>query len=314
MKKLTLLLFSFLFTIIYAYDIGDVVLRETGDIIPEQVHNNLIYSDYQIHNPQYSDDIGSWSGNGPWGGNVRAIATSASDPMNVITACGFSMATNVGGVWYSNDGGITWQTSDLYGKPMYTVFASTASPGEFLAGGRYGLYKSVNSGESWNLLSLQSTFVLKVGEKYNNSDIIIAGYSSNVGVRRSIDGGLNWETVGLNTGFMKGFATTPANPEKMFLCGSSMSSSAFVSTDDGATWQAIGPAGAGEGIYVSPLDEDFILLGHENGLYKTINGGTDWTLVLTSGSGRNVVEKDGFVKSYFFVKSRPSKFDKSLLT
>jgi len=203
------------------------------------------------------------------------------------------MATNVGGVWFSNDGGVTWQTSDLYGKPMYTVFASTASPGEFLAGGRYGLYKSIDSGESWNLLSLQSTFVLKAGEKYNNSDIIIAGYSSNVGVRRSIDGGLTWETVSLNSGFMKGFATTPANPEKMFLCGSSMSSSAFVSSDDGSSWQAIGPAGAGEGIYVSPLDEDFILLGHENGLYKTINGGTDWTLVLSSGSGRNVVEKDG---------------------
>jgi len=293
MRKLTLLLFIFFLTIIYAIDIGEEVLRETGDIIPEQVNNNLIYSSPQIHNPQYSDDIGSWSGSGPWGGNVRSLATSASDPMNVITACGFSMATNVGGVWYSNDGGITWQTSDLYGKPMYTVFASTSSPGEFLAGGRYGLYKSVDSGESWNLLSLQSTFVLKAGEKYNNSDIIIAGYSSNVGVRRSIDGGLNWETVGLNTGFMKGFATTPANPEKMFLCGSSMLSSAFVSSDDGATWQAIGPAGAGEGIYVSPLDEDFILLGHENGLYKTINGGTDWTLVLTSGSGRNVVEKDG---------------------
>jgi len=293
MKKLiTIITVSLCFTISLIAETSDV----TGLEIPAPVNTQR----HKLSTEQTSNLRGleNWTGDGPWGGIIRSIATSSGDDSKVLTVCGFSMANN-GGVWKSENGGQDWYDTGLDHKPFYGLAASPTRDSVFYAGGKNGFYQSTDYGDSWQMLSLSSTFVLKIGVKSNNDDVILIGLSSSGGVRRSIDGGENWQTVGINSGFLKGVATSAAAADKFVIAGSDFLSSAMMSSNSGEDWTAIGPApqGAddtGYDVYMSDDNSDLILLLHDDGIYKTIDGGENWDLVNSnSGAGGAFVEHNG---------------------
>ena len=102
-----------------------------GDIIPTEA---IIARDLQ---PQTMESFamvpeelrGEWSAHGPWGGNIRGFATDATNGMHVTVACGSSTGGN-GGMWYSQDGGATWNSSNINNKIMYGVTAHPTQAGK----------------------------------------------------------------------------------------------------------------------------------------------------------------------------------------
>lgn len=240
----------------------------------------------------------NWTGDGPWSGIIRSIASSNGDNDQVIALCGNSMANN-GGIWKSENGGQSWYDTGMDHKPFYGLAASPTCDSVFYAGGKNGFYKSSDYGETWDMISLGSTFVLKIGVKSDNDDVILIGLASSGGVRRSIDGGENWETVGINSGFLKGVATSAAAPDKFVIAGSDFSSSALMSSNGGEDWTAIGPVPQGSDdtgydVYMSDDNSDLILLLHDDGIYKTVDGGENWDLVCSNGGpGGEFVEYNG---------------------
>lgn len=274
-----------------------------GDIIP---HEAMISQSMQTQAGVNVNEQGNmrseWMSKGPWGGNLRGIATDRTDAMNVVIACGHSLANN-GGMWYSNDGGLSWNGSDIGSKIMYGVYAHPSETGTFYAGGKYGIYESNDGGATWVQIAYPSTTIIGFGMQTSNTNLMVAGIASNQGVKYSEDAGATWLATNLSTGFMKDFAVSPDNPELMFLAVSGTSGSGLYTSTDGATWAAINPAGSGQcyGIYVDPTNAGFLLLGAETGIFKSTDGGANWTQSLSTGNfARGIVKFEGTFYSVIY--------------
>jgi len=273
-----------------------VIDEETGaEVCPQSTHH---YAEAIDPRCPVERAYGTWDGKGPWGGNVRALLTSPHDPTRILCACGFSWATEAGGVWISNSGGTDWQDTGLANRPVYGLASSPAQPGVYYAAVYDGLYRSLDAGLTWTRIALAGQFVLGAGVKVNDGNILIAGLSSNQGLRRSTDGGVTWNPVGLSQGFIKGYGTSTLEPERMYVAMSGLSSAVYRSDNGGESWTPSGPSGcSGYGLYVTPDDADrvFVTVAVQGtaGIYRTLNGGESWVRVLDGVGYAPVVEHDG---------------------
>lgn len=231
---------------------------------------------------------GTWTGSGPWGGNIRALATAVGDAGTVVAGCGYSMAPDAGGAWRSTDGGATWQATNLQGIQVNSVCnGGSARPDCFYASTRTGLYLSQDLGQTWSVLAggMSSAYVLAVGPHWTDPDILIAGLSSNQGIRRSADGGATWSEVGLSTGFMKGYGFCPGHPDTMYVAMSGISDAVYRSTNAGLTWIAVGPSGSGWGLLAAPGGvEGRVVATVDGGFYLSNNYGISWSQVVSGSS------------------------------
>jgi len=103
---------------------------------------------------------------------------------------------NNGGVYRSDDDGITW-VRKTQGMTSTSIISLEISPqGVIFAGGQNRVYRSENSGDSWtsvyNGVSSAVNFnVIRCG--YDS--IILVGGENASGIARSTDGGFTWENV-----------------------------------------------------------------------------------------------------------------------
>ncbi|MDM7993138.1 MAG: hypothetical protein QUS11_07465 [Candidatus Fermentibacter sp.] len=240
---------------------------------------------------------GTWTGSGPWGGNVRAIAALPGSSPVLVAGCGYSMAPDAGGVWRSTDGGQTWQETDLQAIQVNSVCnGGSALPNTFFASTRIGLYRSDDQGQTWGVVSggMSSSYVLLTGVHWTDPDILVAGLSSGQGIRRSTDGGATWSSVGLDAGFLKGYGFCTGHPDTMFIAMSGLSNSVYRSYDAGATWAAVGPSGSGWGILTSPGgSEGTVIVTNDGGFYLSTNYGGSWTQVVSGTSYAPAVWSSG---------------------
>lgn len=226
-------------------------------------------------------------------------------------------AANVsGGIWKTTNSGGTWVeiTPDLENIAFVTLAMSASNPsiiyagtGEgFIFGGTLilngnGIYKSVDKGVTWSILSstTNNNFinVSRVIVDPTNPDILVASTSGlkilgsgarPVGaIMRSTDGGVSW--------VKKYTATAPvqqiiAAPSDFNIQYASINGTGVVqSTDAGLTWGEKNTGLALDGrmeLAVSHSDPDRVygsaqgtLSGTSSDLYLTENGGTSWSLI-----------------------------------
>ena len=209
-----------------------------------------------------------WRLIGPFrGGRTVAVSGVPGQP-NV-----FYMAPNNGGVWKSTDFGQVW-TSIFDGQPTGSIGAlavATSNPDVIYVGSGEGLqrpdlsvgdgiYKSIDGGQTWRHLGLSDgrqigallvdprdpnrVFAAVLGHPY--------GPNGERGVFRSTDGGQSWHKVlykDENTGAID-LAFDPSNPQTVYA----------------ALWSA----------RQGPWEYGNAFTGTGSGLYKSIDGGTNW--------------------------------------
>jgi photosystem II stability/assembly factor-like uncharacterized protein len=177
-----------------------------------------------------------------------------------------------------------------------------------------GMYKSVDAGKSWTYLGLSDTRQIgRVLVDPKNSDVVLVaalghGFGPNAerGVYRTTDGGKNWTRVlskDENTGAID-LAYDPDNsrtvyaslwnvrrpPYNTYAPITSPGGGLYKSTDGGATWKEIAghglPAGKFGRIGVDVVAGQhgkrvyaLIDAGTGSGLYRSDDGGEEWTLV-----------------------------------
>jgi hypothetical protein len=211
--------------------------------------------------------ISDWTPRGPYnvGGRTRALAIDL-DNENVIVAGGVS-----GGMWRSEDGGLTWRkatgSNDLqsvtsvvqdprpgfrnnwYYSTGERIGNSASAGGAFFSGN--GIFKSTDSGRTWNLLPAIADNQPQVNTPYDlifrlavhptTGDLYAATWW---GIHRSTNGGLSFAEVlpGGRDSWTDVLITPSGVLYATFDSFGNPNKGIFRSTD-GTTWTNITPAG-----------------------------------------------------------------------
>lgn len=216
------------------------------------------------------------------GGRVTTVTGIPSQP-NV-----FYLGSSGGGVWKSEDYGTTWKNvSDKYfstpsigaievaNSNPKIVYVGTGSDGlrSNVINGK-GVYKSVNAGKSWEFIGLKNAGQIGAVEiDPNNPDIVYVAAIGNAfksnperGIFKTTDGGKTWEKI-LFISDKVGFADLeilPQNPNIIYAAAWKAERKPWTIISGGTT--------------------------EEGGIYKSINGGKDWTK-LSNGLPQGTIGK-----------------------
>ncbi|MDH5683952.1 MAG: T9SS type A sorting domain-containing protein [candidate division WOR-3 bacterium] len=225
----------------------------------------------------------AWSPlSGPFGsGNIRAIAISQSNPQTLYLAdweSGVFKSTDEGETWAAKRNGLTdWRGQGIAIDPTdeNIVYLNTYWQ---------GLFRSTDGGDSW-VLCLPGTHPAVTAHP-TEPNIVYTVQGSNF--LKSTDQGITWDSLGsLNlNGEVFSIAIAQANPQIIYVAAGwngGMPSGVAKSTDGGLTWahltNGIPDYGAGD-VKIDPQDTNTVFVAASPGVYRTFNGGADWTQVL----------------------------------
>jgi len=199
----------------------------------------------------------------------------AIDPLNDSI---LYVATTVSGVWRSDDGGVTWQSTGALpvvpyalavdSSPAHTVYVATSN----------GVWESANDGAAWQTTSLTDTRVMSIA--IGSDGVLYAGTTSGPAVSR--DFGASWNYPDPDEGGAQAFgyavAVDPNAGCKLF--ASTLGSDLFISDNDGESWTRVGTdfaAPESRRIAVDPTDSNRVYAGSSfSGLFKSTDGGATW--------------------------------------
>lgn len=198
---------------------------------------------------------------GPTGGPVSAL---------IIDGGTTYAGTSLGGIFRSEDLGDTWSRLDLTG-----VFESVNSfllnaDGDLFAGTSFGVRRSTDHGETWELFTVglpPNPYVSSLA--VNSSGVLFAG-STIGGMYRSEDEGETWTEInaGLTNTYVRAVAVAPDGT-----IYSGTNNGLFMSTDNGDSWSDISEGLPYRSIWSLLVENDGTLWDGSYGLFKMTDDG-----------------------------------------
>lgn len=217
---------------------------------------------------------------------IFSVAQSTVDP-SILVAAG-----NEGGVYRSDDGGLTWKQAN--GTAALRIIARPAPKSDFLMVGGYGVYRSTDLGMSWTPLRHEQGN--RVWDIISSGDTVVVATES--GVLTSLDDGETWQLTLPTPPPPPGDATQPdqwgdlaTGPSGLMLAGRRPGVLA-VSRDGGRSWEETKPSGLNlpggvMSLLIDPADENRWFVGSMGGgVWTSDDGGTSWRQV-TNGVSVN---------------------------
>lgn len=250
---------------------------------------------------------------------VTDIAIDPLNTNNIYIATGDNDAgdTYATGILKSIDGGLTWNTTGLtwttsQQRRIGRLLINPLKPTSLIAATSVGVYKSVNGGTSWSLIS-NGNFR---DAEYKPGDTTVVYAVSNGSLIRSTNGGASFTGViiapSLSVNRLS-IAVTPANSSYVYILCSSTNNGfggLYRSTNSGTSfslmsttpnifdWSTNGSGTGGQGWYdiaigASPTNADYIVAGGVN-TWRSTNGGSTWVLNTHwyGGGGKPYVHAD----------------------
>lgn len=220
----------------------------------------------------------------------------------------------------SDNGGKSWQalnvpTTDttqydvtriyLDPKDKNTLYANIKPEDEESVGGVKTIAKSVNSGETWDIIDISPYFPGSIViDPVNNKKLFM---SSKQGVLRSENGGQNWTLSNQGIQHVGGnLSIATDNAQVMYLAGNDLGSIVdnrvatgfyYKTIDGGQHWSTITPSTVVTGycheFTINPVNnQDVFCITNEN-IYQSLDGGEQWTFLKKSASQQLVRAQDG---------------------
>ncbi len=157
-----------------------------------------------------------------------------------------------------------------------------------------GFWKSIDGGSNWQTFTdnLPVIGVSSIAVNPQDPDIIyIATGDANgsdtysIGVMKSLDAGVTWNTTGLSYNVSDGkkvnkIIINPNHPDSLF---AATNANLMLSTDGGTSWSTSGPLGRWRDIEFKPNNSNIIFAARQsNGgsnVYRSMDGGQNWYIV-----------------------------------
>ncbi|MBV6479984.1 MAG: Ycf48-like protein [Ignavibacteria bacterium] len=224
------------------------------------------------------------------------------------------IAAAQGGVWKTTDGGINWfqLTDNLGSLASGDIEIDPLNPdilyygtGELNYSGdsQYGdgIYKTTNGGISWTKIATTAdvgSYIAEIVIDHTNTNNVYC--TGNLGVFKSTNAGLNW------TNFLVLNSTSliihPVNPQILYAASGNVTSQIYKTTNGGIIWTLLTnglntSAGRRTQLAISKDNPEYIYAsiasssGSLLGLYRTTNGGDNWTL---QNSSTNYMSSQGW--------------------
>jgi photosystem II stability/assembly factor-like uncharacterized protein len=171
-----------------------------------------------------------------------------------------------GGIYLSNDNGLTWSSSGLTG-----ISASSLLPlGSYLlAGTDNGIYISHDEGASWSQSNISSRI-----RKLTYTGSILLAYTDN-SIYKSADTGKSWVSTSAE---LDGLGITSACGIGNVLFAGTIKKGVLRSTDSGSTWLPVNDVILDTAVTMLSVNGSHIFAGTDNsGLFESPDSGKTWS-------------------------------------
>lgn len=242
--------------------------------------------------------------------------TSASNRSNASVLVPVSNWEPIGPFTHTNTG--SWSSGQ--GR-VNVVYEDPSNPNTVYIGSPAGgIWKSTNAGINWSPLAdnLPQIGVSGIAIDPNNSNVIYittgdcdASDTYSIGVLKSIDGGVTWNTTGLTfTTTNKLAGDIVMNPTNSNMLWAATTDGVYKTTNGGINWTLVQAGNFSQGrIRLKPGDPNTVYAVSTNRFYRSTNAGTSFT-VATSGlpfsGGRFIMDVTAANSNYIYILSSTS--------
>lgn len=190
---------------------------------------------------------------------------------------------NIGSTGITTDALVTLTVVSGASQNTDTLYLGTSKKAS-LPSDRWGLFKSINGGSTWNHLmnNLSDISIFRIAVNPNDPNLLLVSSSSSGGIFRSTDGGATFthSSKGLQAVAALGFAQNPHNPDELVLSSSvgyGMGQT-YRSTNLGTTWTILPEINGADGSLswnFDPAQNGVVLAGMiGTGVYRSTTGVT----------------------------------------
>ncbi len=203
-----------------------------------------------------------------------------------------------GGLYVSNDGGLNWESdSDLRGQSIRALTAAPSNPKIVVAGTLKGVYRSIDGGEHWQLISPEGSQEIHEVESVaidpTNAEIIYAGTWHLPW--KTTDGGANWASIKQGIIEDSDVFSIILDPKDSNVVYASACSGIYKSQNGGEKFQKVqgipSTARRTRVLMQDPQNLNIVFAGTTEGLFRTGDSGANWLRT----TGPEVIVNDVYV-------------------
>jgi photosystem II stability/assembly factor-like uncharacterized protein len=234
---------------------------------------------------------------------LDSIVVDAANPKHILVGA-WVLGNSDGGLYISNDGGLSWESeADMRGQSIRALAAAPSNPKVLVAGTLKGVYRSVDGGEHWQLISPEGSQEIHEVESIaidpTNPEIIYAGTWHLPW--KTTDGGASWASIKqgiIEDSDVFSIILDPKHPNVVY---ASACSGIYKSEDGGTKFTGGVGVNKTQGIPSSarrtrvlmqdPQNLNIVFAGTTEGLFRTGDSGANWLRT----TGPEVIVNDVYV-------------------